>query len=175
MVFQKLSTRGSNSWSSFQCEGGSHVKHMHDVLLLIHPNFSSNLMITCLDLFENSLLIQFEQFESGSKVSFRQNRDTWPFNTKRNWSGSKPKRHAYASRDYLLHIKNWIKSWTPAYSRTHEIGTSVSSDFETSLWIRQKERFQSILIPILQQQYPFHLNLQRKSILSFRYLFLLEN
>ena len=37
-----------------------HVKHMHAVSLLIHPNFSPNFMVTCLDLFENSLLIHFQ-------------------------------------------------------------------------------------------------------------------
>ena len=59
-----------------------HVKHMHAVSLLIHPNFSPNFMVTCLDLFENSLLIRFQTdrkftFDpvrtngAGSKVSFR--------------------------------------------------------------------------------------------------------
>ena len=73
---------GSNFCSSFECEGGSHVKHMHVVSLLIHPNFSSNLMVTCLDLFENSLLIHFQTVrnlvfdpvrtnEGGPKTKFR--------------------------------------------------------------------------------------------------------
>ena len=44
-----------------------------------------------------------------------------------NGGGSKAKRHAYTSRDYLLHIQTWIKNWTPAYKnfkysqfRTHD-------------------------------------------------------
>ena len=80
-IFVRDRTRGSNFWSSFECEGGSHVNHMHAVSLLIHPN-SSNLMIKCLDLFENSLLIRFQTVRKltfdpvrtnggGSKVSFR--------------------------------------------------------------------------------------------------------
>ena len=35
------------------------MNHMHAVTLLIHPNFSSKLMVTCLDVFENSILIRF--------------------------------------------------------------------------------------------------------------------
>ena len=134
------------------------MKHIQAVLLLIHPVFSSKLMITGLNFFENPLLIRFqtvrnftfdpirtveggskvefriihghvidklfefsfliylnwfeldqkwnfEQFESGSKVDFRTN-------------GSKVRRHAYASRDYLLHMQNWIKMYTPAYQVT---------------------------------------------------------
>ena len=43
-----------------QFEGSSPVKHMHAVSLLIHPNFSSNLMVACLHLLENSFLIHFQ-------------------------------------------------------------------------------------------------------------------
>ena len=60
----------------------SHVKHMHADSLLIHPNFSSKLMITWLNFFENPLLIRFRTErkltfdpvrtnEGGSKMSFR--------------------------------------------------------------------------------------------------------
>ena len=60
----------------------SHVKHMHADSLLIHPSFSSKLMITWLNFFENPLLIRFQtdqklnfdpvrSNESGSKMSFR--------------------------------------------------------------------------------------------------------
>ena len=60
----------------------SHVKQMHANSNLIHPNFSSKLMITWLNLFENPLLIRFQTDrkltfdpvrtnESGSKMSFR--------------------------------------------------------------------------------------------------------
>ena len=38
----------------------SHVKHMHANSILIHPNFSSKLVITWLNLFENLLLIRFQ-------------------------------------------------------------------------------------------------------------------
>ena len=59
-----------------------HVKHLHADLLLIHPDFSSKLMITWLNLFENPLLIHFQTDRKltfdpvrtnggGSKVSFR--------------------------------------------------------------------------------------------------------
>ena len=41
----QVATRGSNFWSSKVCEGGSHMKHTHADSLLIHPNFSSKLMI----------------------------------------------------------------------------------------------------------------------------------
>ena len=58
------------------------MEHMHADLILIHSNFSSKLMITRLNLFENPLLIRFQTDrklsfdpvrtnESGSKVSFR--------------------------------------------------------------------------------------------------------
>ena len=53
--------------------------------------------------------------ECGSKVGFRTNWVTLSLISKRNWGGSKVSRHAYASRDYLLHILYWIKSWTLAY------------------------------------------------------------
>ena len=77
-----LQNSRSNFWSSKVCEGGSHVKHMHADSLLIHPNFSSKLMITWLILFEKPLLIHFQtdqKFnfvpvrtnEGGSKVKFR--------------------------------------------------------------------------------------------------------
>ena len=92
--------------------GDSHVTHMHAVFW------------STFKLLEVSLLIQFEQFESGP----------WSFISKRNSSGSK--RHA--SRDYLLHILNWIKSYTPAYfqppkmksgkkNKTHSVGAWKSS------------------------------------------------
>ena len=38
----------------------SHVKHMHADSLLIHPSFSSKLIITRLNFFENPLLIRFQ-------------------------------------------------------------------------------------------------------------------
>ena len=53
-------TVGSNFWSSKVCKGGSHLKHMHADSLLIHPNFSSKLMIMWLNLFEYPLLIRFQ-------------------------------------------------------------------------------------------------------------------
>ena len=46
------------------------------------------------------------------KSEFSKNRDMLPLNSKRN-SGAYAKRHAYGTRDYLLHIIYWIKSWTP--------------------------------------------------------------
>ena len=81
----KPSTLRSNFWSSFECEGGGHVKHMHAVSLLIHPYFPSNLMVTCL-VFEISLLIHFQTVrnlafdqvrtnEGGSKARFRKLHD----------------------------------------------------------------------------------------------------
>ena len=58
------------------------MKHIQAVLLLIHPVFSSKLMITGLNFFENPLLIRFQTVrnftfdpirtvEGGSKVEFR--------------------------------------------------------------------------------------------------------
>ena len=55
-----LVTRGYTFRSSFECEGGSHVKHMHTILLLIHPVFSSKFMVTWLILFDNPILIHFQ-------------------------------------------------------------------------------------------------------------------
>ena len=76
----KEGVRGASFWSSKVCEGGSHVKHMHVDALLVDPNFSSKLMITWLNLFENfwfafklivnSLLIQFKLMQE-RPVSFR--------------------------------------------------------------------------------------------------------
>ena len=60
------------------------MKHMFAVLLLIHPNFSPSLMVTSLDLFENSLLIHFQTVRNlafdptnagGPKVRFRRVHD----------------------------------------------------------------------------------------------------
>ena len=109
-----------NFWSSYVCKGVSHVKHMHADSLLIHPNFSSISMITLLNLLENPLLISFQTYrkftfdpvwtnEGGSKVDFRTNWFRWPLISKRKSVGSKVNRHAFASRDYLLHKHEWIK------------------------------------------------------------------
>ena len=38
----------------------THVKHMHADSILIHPSFSSKLMITWLNFLENPLLIRFQ-------------------------------------------------------------------------------------------------------------------
>ena len=130
---------------SFVNQGGSHVYHMHADSLLIQPSFSSKLMITWLNIFKNSFWSGSNQWrwikyefsislsimwswivrkptfdphllvQTGSKVSFRRNWVTWSLISKRNWGWSKVSRHAYASRDNLLHILHWIKSWTPAY------------------------------------------------------------
>ena len=100
---------------------------MHADSLLIHPNFSSELMIT----HENLLFIRFKTDqkltfdpvrtnEGGSRKNFRTvwvrtNCVTWSLILKRNSGASIVNRHAYASRDYLLHILYWIKMWTSAY------------------------------------------------------------
>ena len=73
----------------------SHVKHMYATSLLIQSNFSSKLMIKWLNLFENPLLIRFQ---TNRKFTFD------PVRT--NEGGSK-------MSFYLLHLQNWIKSWTP--------------------------------------------------------------
>ena len=62
------------------------MKQMHAVSLLIHSNFSSNLMVTRLDLFENSPLVHFQTVrnlafdpirinEGGPKARFQRSRD----------------------------------------------------------------------------------------------------
>ena len=104
----------------------SHVNHVHANSLLIHLNFSSKLMIIRLNFIVNRLLIRFQTDlkltfdplrtnEGGSKVSFRWNWVVWSLMSKRNSGGSKLSWHTYGSREYLLHILYWIKSWTPAY------------------------------------------------------------
>ena len=45
--------------------------------------------------------------------SFQTNWVTWSLLLKRTWGPSKVRQRAYASRDYLLHILNWMKSLTP--------------------------------------------------------------
>ena len=129
---------------SFVNQGGSHVYHMHADSLLIQPSFSSKLMITWLNIFKNSFWSGSNQWRwikyefsislsftwswidqkltfdppsllrTGSKMSFRKKWVTWSLILKRNSGGSKVSRHWYASRDNLLHILYWIKSWTPA-------------------------------------------------------------
>ena len=64
-----------------------------------------------------SLLLQFEQFESGSKMYFSNKLSHVIIHFEENSAGSKVKRRAYASRGYLLQIRNWIKSYTPVYIR----------------------------------------------------------
>ena len=74
----KNATRGYTFWFSKEFEGGIQVKHMHADSLLIHPNFSSELMITWLNfsqthfwsafkMIENSLLIHLYWFELDQK------------------------------------------------------------------------------------------------------------
>ena len=82
-VFHPRIVRGGTTFDPvLSVKEVGHVKHMHAVSLLIHPNFSPNFMVTCLDLFENSLLIRFQtdrKFtfdpvrtnEGGSIVGFR--------------------------------------------------------------------------------------------------------
>ena len=53
----------------------SHVEHMHADLLLIHPNFSSKLMITWLNMFENLLLIRFQTDRKLTFDPVRTNKD----------------------------------------------------------------------------------------------------
>ena len=56
-----LAWRGGTTFDPVKCvKEVSHVKHMHAVSLLIHLNFSSKLMITWLNLFENPLLIRLQ-------------------------------------------------------------------------------------------------------------------
>ena len=77
MVYR--STRGYTFWSSFDCEGGSHVKHMHAVSLLIHPDFFSELMITWPNLFEISTFISSNWIKSGNSNHVITNCSKFPF------------------------------------------------------------------------------------------------
>ena len=64
------------------------------------------------------LLIQFEQIKVDQKQNLEPYSITWSWSL-RNFAfsptPSKSKRHAYASRDFPLHIQKWIKSLTTAY------------------------------------------------------------
>ena len=97
----------------------SHVEHMHANLILIHPCFSSKLVITWLNLFQNLILIRFQTVrklnfdpvwtnEGGSKLSFRTNWVTWSLISKKNLDGSKLSRNAYATSDFCVN-NFWVK------------------------------------------------------------------
>ena len=127
-----LDTRGSSFWSSFECEGGSHVKLMHAVSLLIHPNFSSNLMVTCHDLFEISLLIQFEQMKVNQKRNFESYSITLSWSL-RNLAFGPPSFVRTGSKARFRTVWKWIKSEFSNKSR------HVTIKFEEKLgWIKSE-------------------------------------
>ena len=110
----------------------SHVEHTDS--LLIHPNFSSKLMITWLCLFENPLFIRFQ---TDRKLTFD------PVRTKE--GGSKLRiRTFYQSRDH-----EFINHVTMNRSKTHFWSTFISSnwiksEFSFSLKADQKWVFEQI-------------------------------
>ena len=152
------------------CFSYAKVQFNMAVSLLVHPNFSSNIMITWISwislcstfkLSESLLFVRFEQIKVDQKQIFEQfinhvitlgilllvhfcsnwtksrlsnslkveqkgNSITWSFISKRNSSGPKVKRHAYASRDYLLKILNWIKNYTLAFICATKLPKSVT-------------------------------------------------
>ena len=56
-------TRRSNFWTSSEFGGGSHLTHTHAFTILVQPNLSSKLIITCFKRFKISLSVQYEQME----------------------------------------------------------------------------------------------------------------
>ena len=107
-------TQGSNFWFSKIYEGGSHVMYMHADSLLIHPNFSSKWMVTWLINCSNfhfwSTFISSISLKADQKFPNKLSHMIIYLEEKFGWINC----DAYTSRDYLLHILCWIKSWTPA-------------------------------------------------------------
>jgi len=82
---------------------------MHAVSLLIHPNWwSDDWTFSKFRFWSSSNSWRWIKSEISNKLS----------HVIINSGGSKAKRHAYASRDYLLHIPKWIKNYIPAYQRS---------------------------------------------------------
>ena len=126
-------------WIFFQCaiiRGGpnfdpvkyvkevNHVKHMHADSLLIHPNFSK-LMITWLNFIETPLLIHFQ---TDRKLTHNSWSRDWQTVRKLTFdppllvqTGPKVSRHESASRNYLLHILYWIKTFDSKVGPTRAV------------------------------------------------------
>ena len=110
---KNIKIRGSPTFDS--------VKYVKEVVTLCTMSMPTQFWSTQFSLVELDQLMEldqkwvFDQFKSGSKMGFRTNWVTLSSISKRNWGGSKVSRHTYASRENLLHIFHWIKSWTPAY------------------------------------------------------------
>ena len=81
--------------------------------------------------FEISFLVHLDLFKLDQKRNFV----SWSLISNRNWGRSKAKRHAYASRNQLLDIHNWIKIGTPGYIR----GVASSRDLLLSREMAVKE------------------------------------